>query len=199
MVSRMRKDNPEEAVYRLLERLDRAETQPFGKSTSVSEGQTRFIGLESLIVIGSQVVSGLLHVIGRLTIEGIGILTVNGLIELFGNMKVKAGGTIEVDGGESPATLADGALSFETGGRVEADVDVGGIRMRSGDAVVNAGDVASIRKGDSSVTAGPLGVTINGDEIRMQGDLFATIPAAPPGVTTVPLVYSPATGRIYRG
>lgn len=72
-----------------------------------------------------------------------------------------ATGKITVNGGSSPATLEDGKMSFGTGGAVEADTDVGGVKMTAGDAVVNAGSVVSMRKGDSSIIVGALGVTIN--------------------------------------
>ncbi|MCC4250745.1 hypothetical protein, partial [Microbacterium testaceum] len=46
---------------------------------------------------------------------------------------------ITVGGGDSPATLKDGALGFETGGKVEADTTNNGIRMTVGGAQVYVG------------------------------------------------------------
>lgn len=89
---------------------------------------------------------------------------------------------ITVAGGSSPATLEDGKMSFGTGGTVEADTGVGGARMTAGDAVVNVGSTASIRKGSSSVIVGAQGIDINpaGDgDINLLGTAHfdrATIP-----------------------
>lgn len=99
MVSRPRPYAPEHQTNRLLTRMDRVENGAPLRSTSVTGGRTRFFGLESLWVIGSAMITGALHVVGRVVIEGLGILTVNGMVELVGNMLVKAGGWIKLDGG----------------------------------------------------------------------------------------------------
>lgn len=148
--------------------------------TSITEGSLRVASDEGLIVEGSALINGLLSVLGRVRVHGLGILEVLSLIDLLGSMRVRGGGSITVqddgsivvDGGTSPATLADGKLSFGTGGAVEADTAVGGVKLTAGDAVVNAGTVASIRKGESSIIVGPDQITLNpsGDgDIDMSG------------------------------
>lgn len=150
--------------------------------TSITEGSLRVASEEGLIVEGSALINGLLSVLGRVRVHGLGILEVLSLIDLLGSMRVRGGGSITVEGdgkivvtgGVSPATLEDGKLSFGTGGAVEADTSVGGVKLTAGDAVVNAGSVVSMRKGDSSIIVGPLGVTINpagSGDIDMGGDV----------------------------
>lgn len=111
--------------------------------------------------------------------------------------KIHAGG-MTIDPNES-----GGAVVFETG-QLEADGDNGGARLVRGDAVVNVGDVASIRKGDASVIVGPLGVTVNaaaGTPIRLQGDVVFSLgdiatevrPDVEPGTLRIT-----STGRLLR-
>jgi hypothetical protein len=184
MVSRVRPDRPEDGLTRVLERIDRTETTASLRSASVHDGRTRFVGLHSLVVEGSALVDGVLDVLGRIRVFGLGILEVLSLIDLLGSMRVRDGGSIDigqikiadgkivVGGGDSPATIENGKVSFGTGGTVEADVAVGGVKMTAGDSVVNAGTVASIRKGESSIIVGPDQITINpaGDgDIDMTG------------------------------
>ncbi|MFF8187740.1 hypothetical protein ACF044_10830 [Microbacterium sp. NPDC016588] len=147
-------------------------------------------------IVGSGSIEGPTTVIGTLRVDGdtrfTGNLSLEGDIALTGNMGIAAGGrftagdvTIEEDevtvgGGSSPATLRDGALSFATGGKVEADTSVGGARLSAGTAVVNVGAVASIRKGPSSVIVAPDTVTLNaagGGDIDMIGSVH--IPGIP--------------------
>lgn len=91
---------------------------------------------------------------------------------------------ITVGGGASPATMRDGGVSFETGGKLEADASVDGVRMVAGDAVMNAGNTASMRKGNVSVIAGPLGVDINAAALRLLINAPITLtPALIPQVT----------------
>lgn len=147
-------------------------------------------------IVGSGSIEGPTTVIGTLRVDGdtrfTGNLSLEGDIALTGNMGIAAGGrftagdvTIEEDevtvgGGSSPATLRDGALSFATGGKVEADTSVGGARLSAGTAVVNVGAVASIRKGPSSVIVSTDSVTVNaagGGDIDMIGSV--RIPGIP--------------------
>ncbi|KIP93375.1 hypothetical protein RU09_06060 [Microbacterium sp. MEJ108Y] len=83
-----------------------------------------------------------------------------------GNVTIETN-KITVAGGSSPATLQEGKMAFGTGGSVEADTAIGGVRMVAGDAVVNAGTTASVRKGNASVIAGPLGIDINAAALRL--------------------------------
>ena len=195
------------AFREILDRIRTLETATTLQNAAVSEGRLRFIG--GLLLIDS---GGRLEVVG--TFDGNGDFTwsgpwaftgdggIAGDVDITGNATVKGAGRIRVEGGDSPATIENGKVAFDTGGELEADVTNGGVRLRADDAVVNVGNVASLRKGSSSVTAGPLGVTVNapsGQQILLQGALaFAAVPVAPAGVTTVPLVYAPSTGRVYR-
>lgn len=212
MVSRPRPDRPEDAIWRILERLDRLEAASPLRNSSVHDGRTRFVGENSLVVEGSALVDGLLSILGRIRVHGLGILEVLSLIDLLGSMRVRGGGSITVEGdgkitvngGVSPATLEDGKLSFGTGGAVEADTSVGGVKLTAGDAVVNAGSVASMRKGDSSIIVGPLGITINpagSGDIDMGGNVqfdLSTIPqVSGTGLAENVLMITPA-GRLRR-
>lgn len=174
---------------------------------------------------GSQYVYGILRIIGDLIGEGqidweglwnligdgkiIGDVDLEGILTLLNNLIVRTPGKITVEGGDSPATIENGKVSFGTGGALQADTSIGGAKLTAGDAVVNVGAVASIRKGDSSVIVGALGVDINpagdGDinmlgTVRMPEDVYATgIVPAPVGATTIPLVVDASTGRVYLG
>lgn len=183
---------------------------------------------------GSQVVYGILRIIGDLIGEGginwegaanlrgpvhitgeNGTLTVDaetvlqGLVTLLENLIVRAPGKITVEGGDSPATIENGKMSFGTGGALEADTGIGGVKMTAGDAVVNAGSVASVRKGFSAIIVGPDDITINpagsGDidmlgTVRMPEDVHMSgLAPKPSGLTTVPVSLDPATGKLYAG
>lgn len=81
------KESESQKNYRLLRRTARVTP---GNNQSVTGGRTRFIGLESLIVIGSQLVSGLLYITGSL--EGVGAILWRGSIKILGL------GTLDVAG-----------------------------------------------------------------------------------------------------
>lgn len=161
----------------------------------------------NLDVTGTATIIGTLRTVGRIILEGLGILTVNGLIELLGRMRVNGGGGITVEGGGDivvdggmikaadveirdgkvyiasmvldPA-VGGGALTFPNGSRLEADGSNAGERLIAGDAIVNVGAVASIRKGPSSVIVSSNSVTVNaasGGDINMVGSV--NIPAIP--------------------
>lgn len=137
MVSRPRPDQPERQIWRLLERVDRLETMVYGRNSSVTNGRTRFIGLESLVVIGSQLVEGLLDIVGQLRIRGTGQLEVEGSIDLTGDMTVTGGGQIIV--GDMVIDPADGgSVTFPGGAVVRAGVG-GGVELREGSNFVYAG------------------------------------------------------------
>jgi hypothetical protein len=96
-------------------------------------------------IVGSGTIEGPTTVTGTLQVDGdtriTGNLGLEGDVALTGNMGIAAGGKfvagdvlieenkITVAGGDSPATLEDGALSFATGGKVEADDTNGGVRL----------------------------------------------------------------------
>ncbi|QLD10886.1 hypothetical protein [Microbacterium oleivorans] len=100
-------------------------------------------------MIGSQLVSGVLRVTGRLIIDGLGILTVQNLIELFGSMKVKGGGSIDLDGGK----IQTGSIRIENG------------MIYVGDAIVIDSATNTIRVGEDIVIDGATGVIEVGDMI----------------------------------
>lgn len=99
-------------------------------------------------IVGSGTIEGPTTVTGTLKVDGdtriTGTLGLEGDIALTGNMGIADGGRfvagdvvieedkVTVGGGDSPATLQDSALSFQTGGRVEADATNAGIRMSVG-------------------------------------------------------------------
>lgn len=139
--------------------------------TGTLKGTGTFDWSGDLILSGSQhvtgptVFDGSLRVNGPIDVYGLWKLIGNGQIQgnvvITGNVDVNSPGRIRITGGPSPATLEDGRMSFGTGGQVLADTSVGGVKLEAGDAVVNAGSVASMRKGGTSIIVGANGVTIN--------------------------------------
>lgn len=177
--------------------------------TEWGENSTLRITDSNMEVVGAAFISGLLEVVGRLSVRGLGILEVAGLIDLVGRMRVHGGGdvTVEdggdvvVDGGQIRAgdviirdgkiliggmvldpSIGGGALIFPNGSRIEADAANSGERLIAGDAVLNVGDVASLRKGSTSVIISSLGVTVNapsGEEILLQGAVRIPLASVP--------------------
>ncbi|MHC9046816.1 hypothetical protein ACYX8G_19700 [Microbacterium saperdae] len=176
MPSRPRPDQPERSILRLLERIDRLETMVYGRSSSVTDGRTRFIGDESLIVIGSQLVSGVLRIVGRLILEGLGILTVNGLIELFGSMIVKSGGSIDINGSDGTTRISNSRITFANGSQVRSDIG-DGVQLQTG------GTKVSVQDGYVQVTIGLRSFIVNSDGHSMPGMLTISItdPDVPAG------------------
>lgn len=106
-----------------------------------------------------------LRVLAETTLEALTKL----LAELQVEGKITAGNvTVEKDkitvgGGSSPATLEDGALGFETGGKVQADATNNGIEMGVGPNKVYVGTGAvAMQLGGVSITITPSGVTFGG-------------------------------------
>lgn len=104
----------------LLRRVRNLETRSPMRSASVTDGNTNFIGNESLTVTGSQKVSGWLIITG--TLKGVGELLWEGIVNLVGSMSVKSTGKIVVEGSNA-MTLGVGAfglpgVGFATGGGV---------------------------------------------------------------------------------
>lgn len=121
---------------------------------------------------------------GETTIEGLTRL----LAELVVEGKITAGdvriedGKVYAGGMVLDPSIAGGALTFPNGSRLEADAANGGERLIAGDAVVNVGDVASLRKGSTSVIISSLGVTVNapsGEEILLQGAVRIPLASVP--------------------
>lgn len=106
-----------------------------------------------------------LRVLAETTLEALTKL----LAELEVEGKITAGNvTVEKDkitvgGGTSPATLKDGALGFDTGGKVEADPTANGIRMSVGANKVYVGPgIVALQFGSVSISLTPGGVTFGG-------------------------------------
>jgi len=93
----MRLNDPKGDQFRGLKRFPRnlAAGSPLGY-TSVSKGQTQFIGLLSLLVEGSGVVTGLWKVDGELrvggTLNGSGTMNWTGPANISGNFEILSGG-----------------------------------------------------------------------------------------------------------
>lgn len=183
MVSRSRPDQPERAIWRLLERIDRLETMVYGRSSSVTNGRTRFIGQESLIVIGSQLVSGVLRVIGRLKVEGLGIFEVLGLIQLTGRMQVDADGEIVIGnvvikngkitvGAGASQIVIDGATGKILAGGMTIDPTDGGKIALPGGATVQGGDGGGvlIRDGSNQIIVSASGIRLYRDGVGIRID-----------------------------
>lgn len=178
MVSRSRPDQPERAFWRLLERIDRLETMVYGRSSSVTNGHTRFIGNESILVEGSGkvsgwwIVTGTLRVIGTLQMLGTmvieGIMSLTGTMNVTGDIKVLPGGKIQV--GDMVIDPASGGSVTFPGGAIVRAGSGGGIEMRDGSygAVVNSSGASVGRIGNS------ISVTESG--FRMDG-----VPTGNPG------------------
>lgn len=122
MVSRPRPDAPERQINRLVTRVDRVENGAPLRSTSVTDGHTRFVGEESLIVEGSArvtgtlVVSGIERVTGILDVEG--TLRADGVIELNGPTTISGDADITGDTTIAGQTRLTGSLSVAEGGSV---------------------------------------------------------------------------------
>jgi len=179
-----------------------ATAAPLG-STSVDNGHTEFNGSESLIVKGSQRVSGLLlitgtlRVVGTFILEGIttitGALNINGPSVLNGDLTVNDPGKITIAGS---APMIVGVTSLGTPGvQIGSSVltAVGSIMgMASGTTLIGVeGSTASVIAGSNSVKVASTGTTIAGDVIAN----LLTISAS--GKT--PNVWcDPTTKKLYR-
>jgi hypothetical protein len=185
MVSRLRPDAPERQIVRLLTRHDRTENAAPLKSTSVTNGRTRFIGNESLIVIGSQKVegwlvvtgtervTGLLEILGTLSVQG--DMTLDGGTITAGNVVIednviRVGDDIEIDAATNRIRVADMVIDPTGGGQVEfpggamvRGGSTGGVALEHGDykaVVTNAG--VSVGRDGRSVSVTEAGIQILG-------------------------------------
>lgn len=130
---------------------------------------------------------------GETTVEGLAKL----LSELIVEGKITAGNVsveedvITVGGGDSPAELRDGALSFGTGGTVEADTSNNGVRMAVGPNQVYVGSgAASIQVGSQSVL------------VTSSGVFFPNMPTTPKSLTPdqspIGSMYIEPSGQAFR-
>jgi hypothetical protein len=141
------KESEAAKTKKLVRRANRATP---GNNQSVTGGRTRFIGIQSLIVIGSQLVTGLLEVAGRF--EG------NGTILWRGSMKILGLGTLDVDG---PATF-----------RATLDV-LAATRLRG--KITLEDDMTLVGPGKIKVGTVTMGVTSNGRPgIELEGGILSS-------------------------
>lgn len=179
MVARDRVD--QSSLPALVERIRRLEAAaPLG-FTSITRGSLRVASNEGLIVEGSAKVEGWLittgtqRVVGRLEGSGTfdwtgasflrGPVEITGLAKLLSDLRVEGGGKITVTGGDSPLTLENGAVSFGTGGRLEADTAFGGVRLIVGSGrrlYVGSGAVSMQYDGTNFVIVTATGTTVGG-------------------------------------
>lgn len=183
---------------------------PLGR-TSVTNGRTEFNGNESLIVNGSQKVSGWLIVTG--TLKGVGTLLWEGAMQLVGpvlvtgaarflntmsiegvttllnNLVVKAAGKIIIEGSTSMVIGNDGdeaAVTFSTGGQLAG--------RPLGVVLRNTGETASVGATNSAyLLSGSKAVIVTSTGIKAQGL------ASPPAGTSVYHVVADSSGNLYRG
>ncbi|MDJ1113243.1 hypothetical protein [Microbacterium dauci] len=137
---------------------------PIGYST-VTEGNFDIMSDEGLRVFGSELIVGLLDVIGRVRIAGLGILEVQNLIDLFGSMIVRAGGSI---------TIQDGALNAANVTIEENKITIGGaspivIESVGGQARITVGGATLTAEGEfgAILELGSFRVIVNGVEASL--------------------------------
>lgn len=172
MVDRIRPDDPEREFNRLLERIERLETATYGRNASVTRGSTEFVGEDSLIVRGSQLVVGTIRTIGRQIIEGLGILTVLGRIEGSGILDWTGSsflrGPVDITGKARLLSELEVLGKVVAGGiRIEGDMihigesmvldpeeDGGAALFSNGSKLYSNPTAIGLRKGSSSLTVG---------------------------------------------
>jgi hypothetical protein len=138
------------------------------KSTSVSDGHTEFNGPRSLVVNGSQYVSGLLEVDGTADVGG--LLKVGGVFAMEGNAaftgRVIVTGPTDLDGDTdiTGTTNITGPTTITGKTNVTGDIDIAGLLKLIGNALLT-GDLVVGAGGEITVAGSPsatLGVTASG-------------------------------------
>lgn len=191
MVSRPRPDAPERQTFRVLTRMDRLENGSPLRSTSVTDGRTRFVGNESVLVEGSGKVSGWWIVTGTLRVIGtfqmLGNMIVEGVMTLTGEINVAAGGKITV-GGMVIDPANGGSVTFP-GGAVVRGGSGGGVEVRHGSyaAVVTSTGASIGESGYGFSVTDSGGHRIDGVPVSNPGALY------PPGV-----IYMNSLGQLRR-
>lgn len=133
--------------------------------TEWGEDSTLRITDSNLEVVGAAFISGLLEVVGRLSVRGLGILDVAGLIDLAGRMRIRGGGDITVedggdvvvDGGQIRAgdiVIRDGKLFVGENMVLDPTEDGGAALFSNGSKLYSNVTAIGLRKGSSSVTIG---------------------------------------------
>lgn len=197
------KESEAKKNYRLLRRTSRVTP---GNNQSVTGGRTRFIGLQSLIVIGSQLVAGLLEVTGSIKILGLGILDVagpatfsatldvtaetrlRGVTTLEKDLNVKAGGKVTVEGARPMmiglSSSGFPGVEFPTGLLSSSNSGVGLSTTAGGGTLGLTTALANLSKGSTGVSA-------NGTEVSVLGPLVASA-----GVNLAALPTKSAAGQV---
>lgn len=157
MVSRPRPDAPERQVWRLMERVDRLENGAPLRATSVSGGQTRFIGPNSIIVVGSGRVDGTWLVNGHL--QGAGEMNWTGPWQMLGNGSILGNlvtsGTTTLGG----SVLVTGDTTVAGNFGTIGDTTLGGTVHIVGDTELDA----DLSLGSGRILVGPITIDTYGD------------------------------------
>ena len=209
MVARPRPDRPEDEIWMLLERIDRTELTAMLRSASVHDGQTRFVGNESLIVEGSQKVSGWLIVTGTLrgtgTLEWLGTMNLSGAQNITGPATFTGQLTVNgpwkfVGAGEITGNAAlTGDLNVKAGGRIVVEgANAITLEQSAGTAHILMGG-SEIRGGSGGVGIYPAdGVSIitTAAGVRMFG--LPTIQSAAANDAVPGTIWQDGIGYLYR-
>jgi predicted acyltransferase (DUF342 family) len=187
-----------------------------GNST-IDRGALRVVSAEGLIVEGSQRVSGTLIVSGEETVDG--ILTVTGTLIVSGEANVTGSteftgdttftGTTDITG----PTMITGTFGIDGDTTITGDVTLTGNFTVTGAGKIKVGSVElSAGIGGSGGLTAPVQIVMVTPLVDVQGALavaqalvadgavtFSSLFGVPPGMTTVPLVINPSTGRVYLG
>ncbi|MGN7861449.1 hypothetical protein ACTJI8_12785 [Microbacterium sp. 22303] len=148
-------------------------------------GPTVFDG--TLTINGNTTVNGPFNVVGTWKLIGNG--EVQGNVTVTGNVDVNSPGRIRITGGSSPATLENGAMTFGTGGKVEADIAHGGVRMVAGINGVYAGTNAAI------IQYGSVSIILSGSGISMFG--LDTTPSSLANNAPAGCIWTDGSGKLF--
>lgn len=166
MVSRPRPHAPEQQINRLVTRVDRTENAAPLKSTSVTDGRTRFVGNESLIVEGSAKVEGWLivtgnqRVVGTIEVQGDGVFSGN--VDITGD--VTQTGTYTIPGAlPIVIEIVNGQPQVSVGGGYVRGFQDGVAMGQPGGGIVTATSAgAGIARGAYSVAIADAGMGFTG-------------------------------------
>jgi len=191
MVARRNHASP--PLKRTFARLSKIERNPQLGHSSVSEGQTQFIGEESWSLLGSGLVQGLLRILGELGVEGTLTITgqVNGSgdITWMGTFTLTDGGTITVGSG--------GTITVGSGGKITVEGDIPltigptsaaglpGVEFSSGGKYIgnvagstivspDGGALLGVYNSTVAMQNGANGVSVGDDRTQVSGDLTVT-------------------------
>lgn len=182
MVARDRIDRPGDELRDLHTRIRRLEAGADIGFSSITRGRLRVASNEGLLVEGSSKVEGWLIVTGTERVTGLleilgelvasGDITLSGTTDITGPVDIT--GAVHIDGttsltktltvsspgkivvaGVNDATLQDGALSFDTGGKLQA--------YTTGATLQNSTGVSAVRVGNGSTA-----MVFGGNQVRVE-------------------------------